>query len=53
MNGNKAVRIPIKNDADFGCFQMLIKLKCEAMRSKNGKVLAEGLIVDSLRPRQH
>ncbi len=45
VNGNKAVRIPIKNDTDFGCFQMLIKLKSEAMHSKNGKALSEGKTV--------
>lgn len=47
VNGDKAVRLPIKNDADFGCFQMLIKLKSEAMRSKNGKALSERSIVEA------
>jgi len=47
MNGNKAVRIPIKNDGDFGCFQMLIKLKTEAMRTNNGSDPSEGSIVEN------
>jgi hypothetical protein len=34
QNGQRAVRIPIKNDADYASFQALINLKAEAVRSK-------------------
>ena len=50
MNGNKAVRIPIKNDGDYGCFQTLIKLKSEAMRSKKGKATAEEAPAEKAKP---
>jgi len=32
--GSKAVRLPIKNDADYASFQQLIKLKAEVLRNK-------------------
>jgi hypothetical protein len=34
QSGTRAVRIPIKNDADYGSFQMLIQIKAEGLRNK-------------------
>ena len=34
QSGQRCVRIPIKNDADFASFQLLIGLKSEALRAK-------------------
>jgi hypothetical protein len=34
QNGTRCVRLPIKNDADYAMFQVLINLKAEALRSK-------------------
>lgn len=34
QNGSRCIRLPIKNDADYACFQSLIALKAEAVRSK-------------------
>jgi hypothetical protein len=34
QSGQRCVRIPIKNDADYASFQGLIKLKAEAVRAK-------------------